>query len=341
MTSFHGGAVVQLSIVIVNWRSVEFVLACVASIQQQTTRTRYEIIVVDNASYDGCEARLAVEYPDVRFVRSETNLGFAGANNLGVRSARGDTLLFLNPDTEVLDSAIDRLYAACVNNERAGVIGARLLNTDGSLQTSCVQTLPTIWNQALDADLLRSLFPRRSIWGTRALVDSQDGLAEVEAVSGACMMIRRKVFEQVGGFSDAFFMYGEDLDLCATVRRAGYRNYHAGHAVIVHHGGRSSQQVRSTFSIVMMRESISLLLKRTRGGFSASAYRLVLSLAAVVRLVVLLVSIPVWIAGRRTTAWWAATRKWVTILAWALGLARSAASRAAAPRPAATLTARP
>jgi GT2 family glycosyltransferase len=340
MTSLHRDAAVQLSIIIVNWRSAEFVLACVGSIRQGTTRTRYEIIVVDNASYDGCQARLAVACPNVRFVQSETNLGFAGANNLGVRSARGHMLLFLNPDTEVLDSAIDDLYSACVDSERTGVLGARLLNTDGSLQASCVQRLPTVWNQVFDADLLRSLFPRGSLWGTAALMDHQDGLAEVEAVSGACMMIRRKVFEEVGGFSDAFFMYGEDLDLCARVRRVGYRNYHDGQALIIHHGGGSSQQMQSTFSVVMMRESISLLLKRTRSGFSASLYRVVLSVAAIVRLGALLISAPVWIVGHRMTGWWAATRKWLTILAWGLGLARSATLRAGAPRSASALIAR-
>jgi GT2 family glycosyltransferase len=133
----------ELSIIIVNYNSADFVLACVRSICEQRCTVAYEVIVVDNASYDGCSERLAQYYPHVIFVQSQSNLGFGRANNLGARHASGEVLLFLNPDTEVRDRAVDCLYEHFQKLEKPGAVGCRLINSDGSLQKSCVQALPT------------------------------------------------------------------------------------------------------------------------------------------------------------------------------------------------------
>ena len=159
----------ELSIIIVNYNSADFVLACVRSICEQRCTVAYEVIVVDNASYDGCSERLAQYYPHVIFVQSQSNLGFGRANNLGARHASGEVLLFLNPDTEVRDRAVDCLYEHFQKLEKPGAVGCRLLNSDGSLQKSCVQALPTVLNQVLDADWLEQLFSKSDFWGTAAL----------------------------------------------------------------------------------------------------------------------------------------------------------------------------
>jgi hypothetical protein len=313
---------IDLSIVIVNWNSADFVLACVRSIAAQTTDITYEVIVVDNASYDGCGEQLAREFPGVVFLQSDHNGGFGVANNFGAQRARGRVLLFLNPDTEVRDRAITRMYRHLEAIPGAGVLGCRLLNTDGSLQTSCVQALPTVWNQMLDADVLRRCFPRADIWGTRALLRTAGAPEQVPAVSGACMMMRREVFEAAGGFSPVFFMYGEDLDLCDRVRKAGHRNHYAGDCEIVHHGGGSSRLVRSTFSVVMMRESVKLLLLRSQGRVACGAYRAALVMMACIRLLVLAVVFPVWLVRHSWRSWSSSFRKWAAILGWGLGLDR-------------------
>jgi N-acetylglucosaminyl-diphospho-decaprenol L-rhamnosyltransferase len=311
---------VAVSIVIVNWHSADFVCAAVDAIPASAAPLDVEVLVVDNASYDDCRGRLALSHADVRFIQSPTNLGFGGANNLGARYARAEVLLFLNPDTVPSPGAIATLYRHLTGTADAGVVGGRLLNSDGSLQTSCVQALPTVLNQALDMDLLRRLTPRLSLWGTQALFTPSDRPQRVAAVSGACMMLRRSTFEAVNGFSPAFFMYGEDLDLCARIGEAGGRNLYAHDAVVVHHGGGSSRQAPGTFSIVTMCESIALLIRRLRGPASAHAYRATMSLVAGARLGALLLAAPLWIGRSGTVRWSGACRKWWTVLRWTLGL---------------------
>ncbi|MGO9531630.1 MAG: glycosyltransferase family 2 protein [Syntrophobacteraceae bacterium] len=313
---------IDLSIIIVNYHSSDYVLACMRSICEQTYSVNYEVIVVDNASYDGCGEELARKYPDVVFVQSEHNLGFARANNLGANHARGRVLLFLNPDTEIQERAIERLYGHFLQLVNPGMAGCRLLNSDGSLQTSCVQSLPTILNQVLDADILRRVFPKSGLWGTEALLEKAPMPVEVEAVSGACMIVRREVFDSIGGFSGDFFMYGEDLDLCWKARRAGFRNYHINDVVIVHHGGGSLQQVRSNFSIVMMRESVSRFLRKSNGSFYSFCYRLALTGAALCRLVFMAMLFPAYAVRCRAKALNAPFRKWFAILRWGFGLER-------------------
>jgi GT2 family glycosyltransferase len=312
----------DLSIIIVNWNSSDFVQACIRSIRAQTIVVKHEVIVVDNASYDGCGERLSCDYPDVIFVQSQINFGFGRANNLGVQNAKGDVLLFLNPDTEVKDRAIDHLYEQFMKLDHPGAVGCRLLNSDGSLQISCVQSLPTVLNQVLDADVLQRLFPRSSLWGNTAIFGEGSEPTEVEVVSGACLMIRNNVFERVGGFSPEYFMYGEDLDLCFKARRTGLRNYYIGSAVIVHHGGGSTNRSGSNFSNVMMCESVCRLLRKTRGRIYSNCYRVSMCCAAVIRLTLLGTLFPFWWARGNNRGWNAVIRKWFGILRWGLGLER-------------------
>jgi GT2 family glycosyltransferase len=187
---------------------------------------------------------------------------------------------------------------------------------------SCVQSLPTVLNQVLDTDLLRRWFPKAAMWGTAALFRGGTEPVEVEAVSGACMMIRRDVFDRVNGFSSDYFMYTEDLDLCFKTRRAGLRNYHLGSAVIVHHGGGSSQQERSDFSAIMVRDSVGRFLRKSRGRVYSGCYRFALSGAAAIRLGLLVALSPVWLARSGVRGWGAAWRKWLAIFRWGLRLAR-------------------
>jgi N-acetylglucosaminyl-diphospho-decaprenol L-rhamnosyltransferase len=137
----------ELSIIIVNWNSKDFVRKCVQSIMANLMDFAFEIIVVDGASYDGCGEMLMREFPEVRFIQSDKNVGFARASNLGFEQSSGNCLLFLNPDTEVVGPAISILRTALLELDQAGIVGAKLLNTDGSVQTSCIQAFPTILNQ--------------------------------------------------------------------------------------------------------------------------------------------------------------------------------------------------
>jgi N-acetylglucosaminyl-diphospho-decaprenol L-rhamnosyltransferase len=171
----------DVSIVIVNYRSAAFTQACLRSIYLSSAAD-CEVIVVDNASYDGCGEMMRAEFPQAVFLQSNRNLGFAGANNLGTAAAHGDYLLYLNPDTEVRPEAVERLRACLAATPDAGLAGARLLNSDLSLQTTSVTAFPTIGNQVLGADYLQRKFPAAKLWGMRALYSGQRTPSVVDAV---------------------------------------------------------------------------------------------------------------------------------------------------------------
>jgi GT2 family glycosyltransferase len=310
----------ELSIIIVNWKSAEYLRACLASIYHYTKGTRFEIIVVDNASNDGCETMLRREFPEVILITSPENLGFARANNLGFTSSSGETLLFINPDTEIFSDVLSPMVVWMRTHPLAGAVGTRLLNSDGSLQSSCVQAFPTILNQVLDSNLLRSRFPTWRLWGTQALYDLQAEAAEVDAISGACFMVRRSAFEAAGRFTESYFMYSDDLDLSYKIHRAGYTVACLPRYDVVHHGGKSSDNQSGHFAEVLQRESMVQFLRSTRGRLYSTTYRCATSLASLLRL-----GVALWLllfpsrADRRQAAITVAG-KWFAVFAWSVGL---------------------
>lgn len=309
-----------LSILIVNWNSKDYLRKCLGTVRATCAEFSPQIVVVDGASFDGCGEMLAAEFPEVEFVQSPDNVGFGRANNLGFERVTGETLLLLNPDCELLPGAVAELLARLDQLPSPGILAPRLLNTDGSLQISCVQALPTPLNQVLDAAVLRRWFPRSRLWGTCAAFGA-GGPVAVEAVSGACMLLRSEVFRQVGGFSPLFFMYGEDIDLCARVRKLGLQNFHVPAARVVHHGGGSSSGQFSRVSALFFHESVYRVIRSHRGVWSAWTYRLLMVAAACCRLLLLvpfcLFSLPV--QGRLAAN---SFRKWLTVCRWSLGLER-------------------
>jgi len=299
----------DLSIIIVNWKSGAYVRRCLASIFACAEGPSFEVIVVDNASYDDCGAIVAREFPRVKFVQSDENIGFGRANNLGFGHSRGRVLLFLNPDTEIAGPAVRILFEHLERLPRAGAVGCRLLNPDRSVQTSCVQSFPTILNQMLDSEFLRRLFPRSALWGIAPLYATGTGPAEVEAIEGACIMMRRDVFESIGMFSPDYFMYTEDIDLCYKARRGKCENYYVPQASIVHFGDGSVRSAKTNFAVVMAVESLWRFFKKYRGSAYANLYRGALFAAAAGRLALLSC------AARRGAA-----LKWLAILRWTVGL---------------------
>jgi N-acetylglucosaminyl-diphospho-decaprenol L-rhamnosyltransferase len=309
----------QLSIIILNWNSVGFLRKCLASIKAETHSLRYEIVVVDGASYDGCAEMLRDEHPDVRFLQLTENVGFAKANNQAALLAKGEVLLFLNPDTEVIGPALNALYSTVMGDEKVGGAGAMLLNGDRTIQISSVQALPGLLNQLLDAAALRRLFPKSSLWGTAALMNEPARKEPVEMLSGACIMVRASVFHQAGMFSSIYFMYAEDADLCFKIRKLGLNNIFVPEARIIHYGGGSSSKSPSHFSSIMMRESIWRFLNSTRGSLYARCYRTEMLITSILRLGGLRIVARVFPRYGRKKNLQGPIGKWSSILQWALG----------------------
>lgn len=311
---------IELSIIIVNWNSKDYLQKCIASILDSKSEIKFEIVAIDGGSFDGSGEMLKQCYPHVKFLQSDKNVGFSKANNMAFKASSGSHVLFLNPDTEVVVPAIDMLFAQIQKLPNAGAIGCRLLNADGSVQTSCVQSFPTILNQLLNSEFLRTLFPKSRLWGMASLFGATNGPAEVEVLSGACIMMRRSLFEQIGQFSEDYFMYAEDMDLCYKVRQAGYKNFYIPNAKVFHFGGGSTQQRPSDFAVVMMRASVCRFLRKTRGELYGLGYRYSMLISAIGRIVCLLVLLPLYLISGRLASWKSSARKWWAISVWSMGL---------------------
>ncbi len=308
---------VTLSIICVNWNSLDFLLDCISSIYKYAPSEPYEIVVVDNASTEDRLERLTERFPLVRLVRNDRNLGFAGANNLGIRHSFGQYILLLNPDTKVVGPTVGLLLRQIKSLPDAGIVGGTLLNGDLSVSTTSIQKFPTILNQFLTAESLRLRFPSLSLWNIAPLFLKTSGPLKVDVIPGACMMLRRSVLEQANLLTEDYFMYGEDIDLNLKVRRLGYASYYVADAKIVHYGGRSSsRQPVSQWSTLMMCRAMLRYFQVNRGHLYALAYRLTMGLAALIRLTLL--------AAMRLFGDCQgidySTAKWRTILRWSVGL---------------------
>ncbi len=312
----------NVSIVIVNWNSKDMLRACITSLLRETQDLLYEIIVVDAGSFDGCGEMLAAEFPRVRFFQINANVGFARANNLAFAHTRGEYVLFLNPDTELIGPAVQTLYRAVCGLPQSGAVGAKLLNSDRTLQTSCVQANPTILNQVLSSDILRRKWPDSKLWGMSALFTNTTDPQPVEAISGACLMTSRAAFERVGRFSEDYFMYAEDIDLSYKFRAAGLLNYYVSEAVVLHYGGSSSNQAPSSFAVVMAVESMWRFFRKTRGTAYALLYRASLLGPALGRILIGFAAYFFFPPSRSQSI--AICIKWGAILRWSLGVNDSA-----------------
>ena len=311
----------ELSIVIVNWNAADYVIAAIASVEVRTSGVEFEIIVVDNGSDGDDAARIQNACPRATVVRSGRNLGFAAANNLGVRYSSGKYILFLNPDTEVRGTAIQSILRTFVSSNGIGVLGCELLNTDGSVQTSCIQPFPTITNQVFDVDVLQSRSSRRTLLRNEQLTAAGLSAIDVEAVSGACLMIERDTFERVGGFDEGYFMYAEDVDLCYKVHALGKRVAFTKAAVVVHHGGGPSKERKSNEWIaVMQRRAILRFCSLRRGPIYGEMYRLAMGICALCRLVVMMIAVPCSSEATRKRLVRFSLTKWLGILKWSLRL---------------------
>ena len=309
----------DLSIVIVNWNSFEFTKQCIVSLYSTIRDLRFEIIVVDNASTKD-RLELSKGLPQtVRVMQLETNLGFAGANNLGAASSTAALVLFLNPDTLVVGDAIERLVTTLRNNPYLGALGCLLLNSDLTLQTSCVQAFPTISNQILALEWLIRRPALLRFWGLKALSSPPSSVPiDVDVVSGACILVRRDVFDAVGGFGTQNFLYAEEVELCYKIRTLGRRVGHLNTAKIIHFGGRSTSQMTHAHSSVLMYQSVYKWLRNVRGSCYATAYRCLLLLSALLRLVILVPLLLTPGATRIKPACQRAFRKWWNVGAWTL-----------------------
>ncbi|MGH7610778.1 MAG: glycosyltransferase family 2 protein [Candidatus Dormibacteria bacterium] len=202
------------------------------------------LVVVDNHSDDGSADLVAQEFPSVRLIRLERNLGFARANNLAARQAAPGDLLLLNPDARLGEGALATMRAALAADPRRGAISPRIDRPDGSLDRACHRSFPTLLSAFWRLGGLSRLRPSSSHFAAYNLGHLPPDLStEIDSGTGACMLLRREAWERLGGFDEGFFMYGEDLDLCWRLRhQLGLCVWYEAQARVLHLKGQSSQQ---------------------------------------------------------------------------------------------------
>lgn len=236
----------DVSIIIVSYNTSALLDDCIVSIKSQTT-VAFEIIVIDNNSTDDTLEMLRTKHPDVIRIENSQNNGFARANNQGMEIARGKYLFMLNPDTVILDGAVDELFGYLEENTDVGICGPKNVGADMKLQLNC-DHYPSLWNILVDYLRLGVVFPRTRIFNrTMMRYWTYDEVKEVERMTGCSLMIRRSVIESVGMLDDRFFVYFEETDLCLRVKKAGYRIVFFPEAAIIHFGGKSAMQERKEY----------------------------------------------------------------------------------------------
>lgn len=305
----------KVSIVIVSWNTRDILLDCLRSIREQTDAS-HEVIVVDNASVDGTVEAIRDSYPDTRIIANETNRGFAAANNQGAEIASGEFLLLLNPDTVILEHAIDRCLdrMATWREERIGVLGCQVWENPDLIQKTCF-AFPgpkAILTGYFRLDLILRLLP--SVEDSEYSSWDRTTDRDVDVVSGMFMLMAREILDEDGLFDEQFFIYAEEADLCFRLSRRGFvRRFWTGAKILHLDGGsKSTDQIRPRMYIQLL-DSILRFIRKNRGAIAYWSSRIALTFAMTIRVVVagVLATVRRRDADRKRFAVWGSGLRWL------------------------------
>ncbi len=245
---------VDLSVIIVNWNTCDLLAGCLRSVYETAGRIHLEVIVVDNGSTDGSVEMVCREFPQVKLMLNANNVGFARANNQALARSRGRYVLLLNSDTRLLPGALEESLRHMEEHPRAGLVGVRLLNGDGSFQASYTP-FPTLGREFLILSGLGRLLIRPS-FPSQGPCERQGARRIKGYVEGAYMMARREAIEEVGGLDERIFMYAEDVDWCYRFHRAGWEVWYLPQVTVIHYGGQSTRKRRGRMEAELYRSRV-------------------------------------------------------------------------------------
>jgi len=273
---------VDLSIVIVSYNTRDLLAACLESVQKElkdesgasTELISAEVIVVDSVSADGTPQMMREQFPWVKLIEPGDNVGYSKGNNIGIEASEGRYVLLLNPDTEVIGSALSTMVTYMDAHPHTGALGPQLLNDDGTVQSSR-RRLPTLWTAFFESTWLQSVAPQ-SMLNRYYMRDRDDAeTTTVDWVTGAAIIVQREVIEQVGGLDEGFFMYSEELDWQRRIKKAGWEIIYYPEAQIIHYGGKSSDQVVAQTHIRFQNSKIRYF-RKYHGKLAAFSLRIAL-----------------------------------------------------------------
>ena len=271
-----------LGIIIVNWNSRNYLMKCLDSIARNINIGDCDVVVVDNDSNDGSFEMVQHRYPVVKIINSGGNLGFAKANNIGFRAVDCQYVLFLNPDTELVDDSVYKMANFLDKNPACGAVGPRMTYGDGTVQPLGLQWYPNPWNEFLSIFFVTS----SSVRYLKHILPYNDPLksGEVKKLYGGCILARKEMLDRINVFDERFFMYGEDVDLCVNIRNIGYKIFYMSEASIIHHCGGSSKTAVSQFSTLMKCESICSFMGKYYGKIGELCYKAIILSGSLFRL---------------------------------------------------------
>jgi len=239
----------DLSIVILNWNTRDMLLECIRSIQTDTTRHEYEILVVDNGSEDGSAEAVREQHPEVRLTVNEQNLGFARGINVGLRQCTGRYSCILNSDIELQDGCLDRLVEYMDAHEEVAAVGPKTTNEDGSVRYNC-REVPSLRSTLMEALFLDRFFPHSRFFRGQLYPDfDPERTQPVQVLSGCLQVLRKEALDQVGFLDERFFIYCEDTDWGKRFNDAGWKTVYCAEATAIHLGGASAAKAPIHFKL--------------------------------------------------------------------------------------------
>ncbi len=251
----------QLSVIILNYNVRFFLEQCVASVQEALTNIDSEIIVVDNDSSDDSCEMIKSRFPNVKLIKNNSNLGFPKGNNIGVAQAKGDYICILNPDTVVAEDTFNRILAFAEKQENLGIVGCKLIDGSGNFLPESKRGIPTPFVALTKIFGLYKLFPNWELFNryyAQHLSENETG--KVDILVGAFMIMKRNLYNEIGGFDENCFMYSDDIDLSFMTLKSGKNNYYFHETSVIHYKGEST--VKDGLYMKRFREAMQFFYKK-------------------------------------------------------------------------------
>ena len=275
----------DLSVIIVNWNTKKLLENCLSSILKFTKGLSFEVIVIDNDSSDGSQAMLKKKFPQVKLILNNQNLGFSKANNQGIKKAKGQYIFLLNSDTYLVENSFKKLLTNIKSRSKLGVIAPQLLNENQTIQQSAgyFPHLPQIffWMSFLDDLPIGMLFKPYHIDHDSFYKNGQ----QIDWVTAAALMIPKKVIDEIGLLDPQIFMYGEEIEWCYRIKKAGYKIYFSPITKIIHIG-RGSHKKIPTQAFIGEYKSLIYFYKKYKSKFALQILKLLLKIGALARVII-------------------------------------------------------
>jgi N-acetylglucosaminyl-diphospho-decaprenol L-rhamnosyltransferase len=276
----------ELSIVVVSYNTRDLTCDCIRSIDDSKLPMRHEVIVYDNASDDGSAELIESLFPKVKVIRSDQNVGFAAANNIAVETVRGEWVLLLNPDTQVLDKGIDRLFQYAAKTNERGIFGGASITPGGAVDYRSCWARPGLWGLSMRALGISSLAKNSKVLNPEEMPDWQrDSIKEVDVITGCFLMLKKTTWDELGGFDVDYFMYSEETDLCLRAAKHGIARIFFPHARVLHIGGASERS--KPYKTIKLFRGKCLYFEKNYGWLVSTSAALILNIHVLTRLLAL------------------------------------------------------